>query len=200
MHYDDSERKLTRSYGLDACANRHANADKRVRVLVSGRRQLVEQCRDCGGVAPCGGSLADFPDALPVDETAAAIRADAVATASRHRDDRNRQKYAIRAAAKPAEAADWFAWYSDSYLQSDGWRVRRKIVLMRDQYCCQMYLHGCTGNATEVHHRSYAGMREGDNDAHQPLCDLVAVCGPCHRAWTELERAGRVKVTPPRFA
>jgi hypothetical protein len=174
----DLEKKLVKKWGLALCPN----------------------APDCGHTEPVSGRLADYPQAQPCDETAALARAYEFDHARRLNSDQNRQRHAMRAAAKPAETADWFKWYSESYLQSDGWRVRRKIVLMRDQHCCQMYLAGCTGTATEVHHRSYAGMREGDNNAHQPLCDLVAVCGPCHRAWTELERAGRVKVTPPRFA
>ena len=99
----------------------------------------------------------------------------------------------MRAAAKPDEDAEWFAWYN-TYLQSDGWKRRRQMVLRRDEGICTAYLTGCTGTATEVHHLSYDMMRQGDLDAHQPLYQLRAVCAACHQQETAADRQRRNKL------
>ena len=99
------------------------------------------------------------------------------------------RRYAMRQAAKPVEAAEWWEGY-DAYLGSDDWQRRRAAVMARDGSRCQAALPGCTKTATEVHHLSYT-LHKAVGAA--PLWDLVAICHACHAAVTEAERAARKK-------
>ena len=53
------------------------------------------------------------------------------------------------------------------------WRKIRAAVLAASPLCA-LSLPGCTGWATQVHHRD----RDTSNNA---AGNLLAVCGPCHR-------------------
>ena len=65
------------------------------------------------------------------------------------------------------------------YLRSDAWREKRRLVLERDGYRCQLWRqHG----ATEVHHTTYAHL------GHEPLQDLLSLCRACHAATTAVLR------------
>lgn len=54
------------------------------------------------------------------------------------------------------------------------WRKTRAKVLARDGYRCQLGLPGCTGKATEVHHKQ-GREATGDDPEH-----LVAACQNCN--------------------
>ena len=53
------------------------------------------------------------------------------------------------------------------------WRRKRKRVLERDSYRCQLKLEGCTGRATHVHH--VKGKAMGDDERW-----LLAACASCN--------------------
>jgi hypothetical protein len=65
------------------------------------------------------------------------------------------------------------------YLRSDLWREKRRLVLERDGYRCQVWLQHV---ATEVHHKTYARL------GHEPLEDLISLCRACHEAITTVRR------------
>lgn len=74
------------------------------------------------------------------------------------------------------------ATYS-SYLATDEWKQKRKLILERDKYICQ----GClTAEAEEVHHLSY------DDVPNELMFDLVSLCRNCH------ERVHRRKIAKLR--
>jgi hypothetical protein len=68
------------------------------------------------------------------------------------------------------------------YLRSDEWREKRRLVLERDGYRCQLWLQHV---ATEVHHKSYAHL------GHESLEDLISLCRACHKAITAVFRQER---------
>lgn len=190
------ERKLVNKYGLAPCPTATGTILHGSAVVCidssTGKRRLARQCPACGWCWPMTGSVADHPAAPAFNITAASLRAAEVQAAQDRRNAAIRQRHAVAKANKPAADAAWFAWYNE-YLRSEGWRRRRNLVMMREHGRCQAGLDGCSGRAEEVHHLSYNMMREGDMDAHQPLYDLVAICGPCHRRATEADRARRAK-------
>jgi 5-methylcytosine-specific restriction endonuclease McrA len=68
------------------------------------------------------------------------------------------------------------------YLRSDAWREKRRLVLERDGYRCQLW-HAHV--ATEVHHTTYAHL------GYEPLEDLISLCRACHEAITAVLRRER---------
>jgi len=64
----------------------------------------------------------------------------------------------------------------------DKWREKRRLVLERDGYRCQVWLQHV---ATEVHHTTYAHL------GHEPLQDLLSRCRACHAATTAMLRRQR---------
>jgi len=77
---------------------------------------------------------------------------------------------------RPKEPGFW-RWYSD-YLDTDTWRVRRRLVLERAGGLCE----GCRKEpATQVHHLTY------DHVEHEFLWELVAVCRECHERFHEVQ-------------
>lgn len=79
-------------------------------------------------------------------------------------------------------------WWDDynRYLASPQWQRKRQRVLERDSHRCQAQLDGCTGRATEAHHRG--GYRYVQNE---PLFELIALCHHCHDQITQMDRARR---------
>ncbi len=58
-----------------------------------------------------------------------------------------------------------------TYLNSDEWKEKRKLVLQRDNNMCQI----CKVNkAVDIHHLSYINLY------NEPLDDLQALCRNCH--------------------
>lgn len=75
---------------------------------------------------------------------------------------------------------EYRARYRD-YLQTAKWARKRSAVLKRDCFVCQAAIEGCTHNATDVHHKTYANVFD------EPLFDLIAVCRNCHERLHEKE-------------
>ena len=65
-------------------------------------------------------------------------------------------------------------YYRNEYLKSDEWRLKRYVVLKRDNWRC-VY---CGARATQVHHKKYSKRNIGS----EPIKWLVSVCKPCHEA------------------
>jgi len=65
------------------------------------------------------------------------------------------------------------------YLKTKEWKMRRGLVLIRDNYLCQSCLDK---KATQVHHKSYRYWK------NEPLFELVSVCEDCHNTITEMNR------------
>lgn len=60
-----------------------------------------------------------------------------------------------------------------AYLRSEKWNQKRKAVLKRDNYKCQLnYRH--TGRL-ELHHKTY------ERIGKERLSDLITLCSDCHR-------------------
>ena len=148
-----------------------------------GRITVVMQC-------PCGAALgilryADLNglplgDLPPFDEAAHEALTTAVWKAEQARRDLERRM----SEDAPRAEGDWWERY-DAYLESPAWREKRELVLRRDRGRCKAQLHGCRGSATEVHHVRYTHV------GREPLFDLEAVCGHCHRDLTVMDRQGR---------
>jgi 5-methylcytosine-specific restriction endonuclease McrA len=65
------------------------------------------------------------------------------------------------------------------YLLSDEWKKKRKAVLKRAGYRCQL----CNSNENlHVHHRTY------ENIFHEDLGDLTVLCGNCHKIFHNLKK------------
>lgn len=63
------------------------------------------------------------------------------------------------------------------------WPARRKRILQRDDYLCQIRGPRCTGRATDVDH-----IERGNN--HDET-NLQSVCRPCHDQKTSVESTER---------
>jgi 5-methylcytosine-specific restriction endonuclease McrA len=61
------------------------------------------------------------------------------------------------------------------YLGSEFWAAKRQAALARANYLCQLRLSRCTGQATEIHHKTYVRV------FNELATDLVASCSNCHR-------------------
>ena len=187
MLFDKSQRKLWR-HGLPRCMHL---ASRFVTVTTAaGARSIRQQCSDCGCLDSTVYKLADHPDAGPAD-------ADAAASWQAKRDEAGRaaqalaqQRYAMRQAAKPQEAADWWEAYSD-FLHSDQWQTARAIVLRRDRGLCTAALPGCEREARQVHHDGSRAYAYHNRLGATPLFLLHAVCVRCHDAITRADRAER---------
>jgi hypothetical protein len=60
------------------------------------------------------------------------------------------------------------------YLKSEKWKIKRNLVLQRDNYLCK----GCgIVKATQVHHLTY------ENKYDEFLFQLISLCKPCHEKY-----------------
>jgi hypothetical protein len=68
------------------------------------------------------------------------------------------------------EISEWRLNY-ESYINSDEWKEKRKNILIRDNYICQICK---TNKAVQVHHLTYKRL------GNEQDFDLISVCLPCH--------------------
>lgn len=68
-----------------------------------------------------------------------------------------------------------YANYSD-YLKSSWWKKRRKAFWLKFRKICFC----CGGKANQIHHCSYKNKGQEKDE------DLVAICGDCHNAVTDM--------------
>jgi hypothetical protein len=86
----------------------------------------------------------------------------------------------IKKEEKPLSKKErWFKEKYIPYLKSKEWKVKRLLVLERDNYLCQACLKS---KATEVHHLTYKHV------FNEPCFELVSICNPCHKLITELDQ------------
>ena len=67
----------------------------------------------------------------------------------------------------------------NEYLKSEEWKIKRELVLKRDNHLCQSCLNA---TAYEVHHTV------GIFRKNEPLFTLVSLCNSCHNIITSIER------------
>jgi hypothetical protein len=83
----------------------------------------------------------------------------------------------------PKDRAAWKRY--EDYINSARWREKCRLVLDRAGGACEGEGCGIRGVLLEVHHDTYAHL--GD----EPLCDLRALCKPCHNKADEERRTQR---------
>jgi len=161
---DNSEtvwERLDREFGCE-----HTGTEIRYKTDSLGRRLYFAQCLTCGASTTSALPHADIANAhhcRPWDDELAAEWG----------RRRRIQAHEIALQVQQERLAEMQNGYH-AYLATPEWRGRADAVLARDDRRCQACYPGCTGRATQVHHRTY------DNIYNEPLFDLVAVCKPCH--------------------
>ncbi len=144
------------------CGKSHALAP-RCRYNILRLRRWVLQCTNCG--------LWSYPIPKPhhsimhVDDYIEADSALRVRTQMLISEQYEAEKLRQR--------QEWRQRYT-AYLSSPEWAKKRKHILYRDGYTCQAQFAGCTYNADQVHHLTYANLC-AENDE-----DLISVCFNCH--------------------
>lgn len=154
------QRKVEEEFACD-----HSDRVVRRQNLSDGRRVFVEQCRRCGWTSPHlkhdRVSLQTRQDCPEVDVD---LKQDWL-------DRRLRRQKEIREELNLERRADWFEDH-DEYLKTESWRMKRELVLKRDNYLCQ----GCrSSRAVHVHHLTYENVKD------ELLFQLVSLCEECHR-------------------
>jgi 5-methylcytosine-specific restriction endonuclease McrA len=144
------------------------------------RRQLREQCRDCGKLF--GTSLAHALATAGTPElnlVAARAAAENEQAERERRWQEGRRRWDEECAERRqlweregAEASEeWWSKYN-AYLNTEEWRRRRELVFDRAGGLCE----GCRKQtASQVHHLTY------DHVTDEFLWELVAICDECHR-------------------
>jgi 5-methylcytosine-specific restriction endonuclease McrA len=131
------------------------------------RRQLREQCLDCGWLL--GGQKAH----LLARSTTPEVDMIALKRCTDARNHSHQERHQSYMAAREAENAAWWDRYNN-YLASEEWARLRGRILERDGGICR----GClVKKATQVHHTTY-----------KQVCDefafqLVSMCAECHERY-----------------
>lgn len=150
----------------------HAETVYVFRVIQGGSKQYGNQCLRCGRF--CCLKQTKIPLHVKLVEYDPSI--------AEYYYERRRRFFERRfQSEREAKDREWWDRYNE-YLETDTWRDKRQRVLERDNWTCQACLRR---NATEVHHLTYTHV--GD----EPLFDLIAICAPCHRKLTEVDRCNR---------
>lgn len=190
MIISSDEKRLWR-HGLPKCA--HSNSKIVATVSSSGAQGRREQCQACGKLDTAVIPIAAHREAPQADTIAADAWRKAEAEAKDASGTLAKQRWAIREAAKPDETAEWFEKYSED-LKGDAWQTQRQFVLRRDGHRCTAHLPGCTGTATQVHHREGGfAYRYHELLGVSPAFILASICEQCHGLITAADRriAGR---------
>jgi hypothetical protein len=136
----------------------------------NGRKQLRQQCDDCGDLVGPGA----LPFAKAEGQTVKAFDLQRYQQARREHNEATREAYER---ARQRRNAVWATQRLErqqqyqAYLQSEQWRRLRVKLLKRAGYTCE----GCLeARATEVHHVTYEHI-------FQEYCfELRALCAKCH--------------------
>lgn len=88
----------------------------------------------------------------------------------KYKSDFCKRKYQIFENARKLTQANWYDKY-ETYINSDAWKEKRKNILIRDNYICQICK---TNKAVQVHHLTYKRL------GNEQDFDLISVCLPCH--------------------
>ena len=149
------------------------------RVVSNGTKQYGKQCLVCGKMNIVRRTLVPFDvELLPFDQQ---IRENYHERRRRFYERRWQQNQSEIEAQKEEERLRWWEKYN-RYLETPAWKDKRRRVLERDGGLCQ----ACRKRtATEVHHLTYK------HAFNEPLFDLIAICGICHKELTETDRCQR---------
>lgn len=167
-----------------ACS--HDHREVRYSVASNGVRQFREQCVACGELSQflrhSDPRVMAAANPSPVDEGLREAHQQAISLEVQRRYAVQHDLDTMQRLRERDEAdTKWWAEYN-VYLQSGDWQARRRMVLERDNYLCQ----ACrVARASQAHHLTYAHLFA------EPLFDLIAVCDPCHRRITALDRERR---------
>jgi hypothetical protein len=153
----------------------HVDEAARIRTLSNGSTTYWWQCTRCGSGRPIK---------RIERQSVASVSAWDDQIADRWYQDRQAEAQELSQQRRTVERESWFEEHSE-YLRSAAWKAKRVRVLARDKYRCQAGLIGCTVEASQVHHLTYAHWR------NEPLFDLIAVCQECHIQITRMDREGR---------
>ncbi|MEQ1589539.1 MAG: hypothetical protein ABL902_04200 [Gallionella sp.] len=139
----------------------HTHRELRCRTIKDGRTAYYKQCTRCGNAGQAvafktvtfeigNTDIPNFDD--NIEFLRAKAKSDEYSFAA---NEINREFHLI---------------YKD-HLQSDLWKTKRTLVLLRARDMCEECK---TSEAVEVHHKTY------ENLCSEPLEDLMAVCRFCH--------------------
>ena len=144
-----------------------------------GTMHLKKQCPNCGKLDTRyykRDMVEDF-DSLPLTDLESANKYDDIDYDKLQRIykryDTKRKQF------QKQQAFGKFIEEHSKYLKTKEWKMRRGLVLIRDNYLCQSCLDK---KATQVHHKSYRYWK------NEPLFELVSVCEDCHNTITEMNR------------
>jgi 5-methylcytosine-specific restriction endonuclease McrA len=157
---------------------KHANrrlvwADKNAYGQTFEKRQLREQCLDCGWLLGERKSHALADSTTPNADEFAMKRCLEERNRSFLKQCQERQRIYI--AEREREDAAWWARYDD-HLASNKWQRMRRIIFARDNETCQ----GCLSRpATQVHHLTYRNVCE------EFAFQLISICDICHQRFHE---------------
>ena len=147
---------------------RHLNTAIRYRDASNGARQYRGQCLNCGA------GVGNFIKHGDIESPALVEPFDEILPEHYNSIKRDRYNDLVH-----TDRQSWWDEYN-AYMQTPEWKQRRVQVLKRDRYTCQACLNA---TATDAHHKTYDHFRQ------EPLFDLVAVCRPCHKIITAMDRS-----------
>lgn len=133
------------------------------------RITYLRQCMECGGNCSSAIKYSEVGNVNLIADWDTALEE----AGKTHADQEAWSKRDVYAAEKKAAEEDWWRRYN-AHLRTPEWMAKRRAVLIRDNSQCQAGFLGCTGKATQVHHKDYRHV------FNEPLFDLVAVCQSCH--------------------
>lgn len=161
------------------------NFETRKLIISNGGIQVRNQCTNCGFVdgKSLGGFASPQRESLTeVDVSFRVSRDNKISTGRKSIFERIRCLKYDKFQQKHKEDVES---YRNVYLQSPEWKLKRKLVLERDNYICQ----ACRVNgATDVHHITYGMI------GNEPLFNLISVCRNCHNAITEMQKIGETNI------
>lgn len=139
----------------------HAEKELRQRTIADGRTTFVMQCIQCGNTSP----------PIARKKVALLAKGHAISPYRAQAEDEWRARKSAEYQQVFRDLAPALRTEYQRYLRSDAWLSRRKAVLERASYLCEL----CTQIvASEVHHLTYFRL------GNELLSDLLAVCEDCH--------------------
>lgn len=152
----------------------HPKSELRDYETSNGGWQRKEQCLSCGRSAS-NAKKRVAGDGTPLWDPSIEMEYNAAL------DDAREELLQVLIDRTADQEGDGYVAYEE-YLETEEWKKRRGLVLVRDQGRCQACFQA---PATEVHHLTY------DRIFKEPLFDLVAVCRPCHEQLHERKLLAR---------
>lgn len=173
--YECSNCKYQKAIKIDDCCR---NPNKIV-IIDNTKKidRLLYQCKECGGIVnkslplsfkKFADQIRDEINIYRLEEWEEKVRFDYLSI----KDNIEENNYRF---------SKWGIY--NEYLASNEWKAKRTLVLMRDDYKCQVCK---VAKAEEIHHLTYS------NIYNERLEDLQALCSNCHHQITMAERNNRL--------